>query len=763
MKLYFSLSTTMTRLLTLGMLMMMGLTACHHDDDEVVPTPPPGTDPDPVVVEHKTIRLAGPGNGDDIVLPREGGMYSLFISVVLPEKASDQLNYDWSLSANDYSWFKFNSFDGDASGSGSKLLSFKVGTNAGHDQRELTLTATDTQDKSNQFTFKVIQKGTNGTNTALSDKMKNQGMGYGYNIQMKYASDSAFSAAPILDYDGIIKLETDIGQDIISEVFRYREEIEMLSSNTFTEMSRTFVKEMSEGDSFWGSAQEISKFTTETKRVDQTCSYVRMKEIVSSRTIDLGMITSYGNTVFTQEFRDALRTLDANGDVDDQKVIKFVTTYGTHLCVSADLGGYVAIKTIVDRDTLYTREEITRKITQKRFFISTSSDTKKEISDKYLSNLNPQYRCECAGGTQVERENLEKQFENNGQLDLTKWQASMHDKENSNLYNSALAVVDVRLIPIYDLIDDAMLRLHVRNVIVNLLKKNNIDCSQMTDDKGYDCYTFTLADARSDNDYLAVGHTIEKGADAETKTARVLITREYVPSIRKDALVEVAYPMINGRPYLTRGIFTGDKSHRPGVVRWYRDDSSYEPDTVSYTDEQHAKLFDENGKLRQVYYYFHDIHILPLENLEETQNISISYTLVNKYSKVGPYYWTRQTDGKKIEKDVVLSTLPSQSEVQSLCNIVPYKLIENNTIGLNWPKGFECGTSADQSAPVESTNIYLPVRYQKDEDSDWQLRVTRLSPAGSVPLYTPYIIYPTSSGQKSLLMTPVHCSTSFNY
>lgn len=719
------------------------LGACHHHNEDVI-------EPDPVTPSSaKKLKLHTPSN----LLKPFQGWYTLVAEVSVGDDGIDQ-NTNWMLST-DADWISLSATEG----SGNAILSFKVAENH-RPSRFATITLADPDDPENRYDLSLEQEEA-GNSTMTGTMERQHAMGYGYNMALKYADDDAFSALPILDYDKIIALENREGMQYITENYRHAENVNAFSGNTYTQLSRSYSESSKSDVIFWGSKSDIEEFSKSKKSVSQTCSYIRLCETVTSRTVDMGMITSVEpSTVFTDAFLKAVEQLPSNGSVDDAAVLQFISAYGTHFCVSADLGGYISISALVTRDTLYTHKEITKSITKKRFFVDGSTETTHNVSDSYLEGLDPQYQFHCEGGSEETREALIASLERGDMPDLTAWQETLRDEDGALLTDN-LALVNLRTIPIYDLITDTQKRSHVRQVLLNELQRQGVDCSAMAEDKGYDTFGFSLENVLNDDTYLAFG--------MEGENARMLLTREYVPSIRKDALVDVAYPVINGRPYLTHGIFLGDKSHNPGDIRWFGDESTYEPDTIRASDARFASLFDsQTGKLKQIYYYYHDLHILPDAVLGKPEQNLTTFKPVTSHVKIGNMYWTRDAGSEQPASALTVSLLPSRAQFQSLCKIASFDMIDSEStetglhLGLRWPKGFNRGTSSGDGTLVEGTEsyIYLPLS-QRSDNGQWELRVTRLSPSGSVPVYQVTTLCPVYQDNASqMLLTPVYCSTT---
>ena len=57
-------------------------------------------------------------------------------------------------------------------------------------------------------------------------------------------------------------------------------------------------------------------------------------------------------------------------------------------------------------------------------------------------------------------------------------------------------------------------------------------------------------------------------ADTRNKNRYFIFVKEYVPAIRRDDAVIIAYPFIEEKPYFYCGVFIGDADNHPGAVRW---------------------------------------------------------------------------------------------------------------------------------------------------------------------------------------------------
>jgi len=143
--------------------------------------------------------------------------------------------------------------------------------------------------------------------------------------------------------------------------------LEIFSGTTITELAGKLTRNMDSKATFLGCGK-ISDTKTDiyrNKTIEEVCGLVRLKQIISSRTIDIGMLrsqaTSDDSPLYSQEFRKALKELNENN------AYAFLNKFRTHLVVSADLGGSLELHTTITRETSIETQHSVTTVTKKVF------------------------------------------------------------------------------------------------------------------------------------------------------------------------------------------------------------------------------------------------------------------------------------------------------------------------------------------------------------------------------------------------------------
>lgn len=434
-------------------------------------------------------------------------------------------------------------------------------------------------------------------------------MGYGYDIMKEYASDGSYSDNPVLDYDKVVEAEEAKGITIISEDRRHYQDLEIFSGTTITELAGKLTRNMDSKATFLGCGK-ISDTKTDiyrNKTIEEVCGLVRLKQIISSRTIDIGMLrsqaTSDDSPLYSQEFRKALKELNENN------AYAFLNKFRTHLVVSADLGGSLELHTTITRETSIETQHSVTTVTKKVF--GKNKGQSSQSYDTYQGEIGIDYKADltCVGGDSKTHGVMQAAVNAKRQItpdEIKKWQASFNidPADTGKEYN--VGMVGCRLIPIYEIINDPDKR---RLVQIAFSKyTNSPEMAPKPED--------TPARIEIDivrKEWLQRQSSCALKADTRNKNRYFIFVKEYVPVIRRDDAVIIAYPFIEEKPYFYCGVFIGDADNHPGAVRWLGNNCLYEPnDSVRYDNAQFAHLFDANSKsLKQLYFYNAAVQIMP--------------------------------------------------------------------------------------------------------------------------------------------------------
>lgn len=655
--------------LTLLLCLAVATTSCRDDDDGLIDLPEE--------LVSGPIRISVPENPWRI--KRAADYYAFYVECQ---------GSGW-IATCESEWLTLTSTEG----SESQYIRFDVGENTEPFARVAVITIADAKEPDTyRVQVRIRQSGYNDEdNATLTDDMqKRHRMGYGYNIMKDYASDDSYSNDPILDYDKVVEAEEAKGITIISEDRRHYQDLEIFSGTTITELAGKLTKNMDSKATFLGCGK-ISDTKTDiyrNKTIEEVCGLVRLKQIISSRTIDIGMLrsqaTSDDSPLYSKEFRNALRELNENN------VYTFFEKFGTHLVVSADLGGSLELHTTITRETSIETEHSVTTVTKKVFGKNNGSSS--QTYDSYQAQIGIDYKADltCVGGDPKTHGDMQAAVNAKRQItpdEIKKWQASFNidPADTGKEYN--VGMVGCRLIPIYEIINDSQKREWVQTVFAKYT--NNPAMAPEAEDTPARIETNIVRKKWEDDKNQCAIKIIDSNGQN-----RALFAKEYVPAIRRDAPVIVAYPLINGKPYFYSGIFIGDAEHNPGIVRWLGNNCLYEEnDSINYNNSKFTKWFDSNKTLKQLYFYYSNVHILPptkndvyIADRDISNEINIATACINTEKmlhvksnplvKVGPYLWTESSCGS-------LDVLPSVwIEGQALT------LFEGETLVFYDPSGY---------------------------------------------------------------------------
>ena len=725
---------------TLLLTLLTGFTACQ--DDDVI---------DETKLEAGPVSISVPQNPWHI--PSRADFYMFLV---------ESQGYAWTASTES-DWLTLDTTQGLH---GSTYLRFSVEENTDPFARVAVITVADSQNPDEyRLQVRIRQSGYNDEDNATltGDMLKKHRMGYGYDVMKDYASDESFSDLPILDYEQVVKLEEEKNMLIISEDRRHYQEIETFSGNTLTELASKLTDNMTSGGTFLGCGKITTSSTSvfRSKTIEQSCGYIRLKQITSSRTIDLGALaaeaTSDDSPLYSKEFREAIRNMKSVGDASN-----IINTFGTHIVSSADLGGSISLEVLISREQSVEEEHSVKTVTKKVFGKKTSQSS--STYDKYVeqNGLDYQASIDCTGGTVATQNAIKAYIDRKEQVPssaIINWQNTFQD-DPAETQDYNVGMVGCQLAPIYTLINDPTKQAWMKEAFE---KYTNTPVTKYEDTPA----TVNIASAqqtwKNDNHKRVL---IGKLDNAD----RVLLANEYVPTIRTDKTVTVAYPVLNGKAFYYSGVFVGDEDHAPGNVRWLGNNPVYEPsENITPNNATYSSLFNTDTKsLKQLYIYNGGVNILP----SDEQGKAVSFSQINTPQsriplvKVGNYLWGEKTSmiagakGKvknnshytQYDKDNTFIqntqsySLPDEKALQSIMQITtaydPDILFgsnseQKNELGLRWAKGFLGVTYkfiifGEKIIEYDNQAFILPVKKENDT-----IEIGRCSLSTQVVFYTP--------------------------
>lgn len=619
------------------------------------------------------------------------------------------------------------------SGAGNDYLHFEVTENEKPFAREALITIADAADPTQRARLRVRQAGYNDEENATltGDMQQKHRMGFGYDITKAYCDDKSFSKNPLLNYQEVVKWEEQTGVTIISEDRRHYQEVELFSGNTITELCGELTKSMTNKSTFAGCGKVTNSNTDiyKGKNIEQVYGFVRLKQLISSRTIDLAalrsQVSSDDSPLLAPEFRGILAGIKAG---NQEALNRLIQNYGTHLVVSADLGGCLELHTAVAREQSVEKEHSVTTVSKKAFgatFKSTSS-----TYDSYQKEIGIDYEADLSiiGGSDATKKAMMNAISNKKVVreitanEISQWQASFNIDPAAAKDKYNVGMVGCRLVPIYELVNDPTTR---QRIAEKLASYTNSSLKQTKPDSPYE---FEVSEVRQI--WGEKGQKVQKLV--YNQEIKAVIAREYVQNISLTEPVIVAYPLVNGKPFLYAGLFLGDKSHRPGVVRWLGENGLYEPnDSICIDEERFASLFDKSThQLKKLYHYNGSLHIMPpnKENYADlkTQTLhakegymmycsSIESNGFAKKSapviKAGPLFWTQNAIVvDSLKKSIMIRENNSFMKISGLWPT-------DSTIQGHWKIGNQLPTSRQAQSLMNVCNGRMQVLFDRDQNN----------------------------------------------
>lgn len=470
--------------------------------------------------------------------------------------------------------------------------------------------------------------------SSLSGGMgQEQRLGYGYNAAYTITDSAAFSTKPILNYSTLMQAEQRYGQ-IFSEEARHVTVTDIITGNTLQELCLSETQTETSYRGFMG----CGKTYTREKTVVTDCSLeedvakVKIKTVLSSRTVDVGMLKSLNmsldpkddSSILALEYRTAVRDLIQKygasvNNIPVTEINSFCENFGTHLVVSADLGGVAELQMAIERSTCIETTDAVEEVQSEIFGIPGGCDNPQKWSSvDSLKNLKYKAKLFVYGGSEATINAMRQKVspEEQGTIATSEyrdWAASIVCQPGGSENNATF--VRGRYVPLYELVPED--EVEARQMLMGIYELYLKDSAPTADPDEPPYGFFDVRQTGEGDGYLLPNSDVRIVEQDEHGAA--LLCMEYVPSIRGDRPCVVAYPLIRGkdgrsRPYLYGGFFVGDEDHRPGVVKWQGSASFYVPsDSIYYgRDAATDALFDPASRsLRRLYVYWNNVRPLP--------------------------------------------------------------------------------------------------------------------------------------------------------
>ena len=405
------------------------------------------------------------------------------------------------------------------------------------------------------------------------------GVGYGINVFGTPSSGKYKFAGAIVNPANLSRILAEVGEaDAYCAEDHYFSMTESISgtstTNLATQLSVNAGIEV-EVTGFSGSLN--GKFTSNESSNTETAYAIReIKHVVGSRYLRPGILRSLSaencDSIFAKSFYSLSQSIKKNPSNSDNYIKKLLDNYGTHLVVHGTLGGELELAMEMTSTEKISEMDINAALNLSSDVVNGDASFTMNETETALAK-NTKISLKTYGGNNVYTLKPGTTFEEAMQealstSQLNNWIASIKDK-------SALALIDVQLYPIYDLMPDAASRDAVREYMINKYQKAKTKIGPLN---------FAVNGFGDDG-------VITGEAYIPQINVKLECYQEMVPEISNEEPSIIIYSGSQDEMNYDRGFFIGSKTLKPGKLRRNREGK--------YTFEEFEDL--EPGQITELY------------------------------------------------------------------------------------------------------------------------------------------------------------------
>ncbi|MCR4603941.1 MAG: hypothetical protein K5683_10500 [Prevotella sp.] len=686
----------MTRQLTTTILLLFTtimtgylMTSCHDDSDDELPAPS----------GRWTVSRATLDDEEESsmqLLPYQASYESLKVNI------DGRANGDSAtvIVSCDADWLTLSSDTLASDG----IISIRTYDNDNDQRRTATLTFTSADDPTQWATMEVTQasKADNATNGG--DALAQLYVCYGYDIYKELESPmSVRTMQPILDYERLREKSYDGVYQTVTDCRISRTEMKYVATNSISAYGQNLSLQQTgdEENPIDGCRQDCVKAAdlvnnAKGKLEQQNFGHGALVKAVAARVVDKGALIDLqrkGEIPYGSDFAEHLRKIryKYTGEKRKQYIEQTLIEFGTHVIIEVDLGGRIDYTFTMSKEASFNTEEEMRQ--EIEYTLGRIADNERTTgNDNVTTGKSGAGAIIVKGGTDNARSILQNDINGlspSGQIDpahITNWLASINNSGNPE-NDPTLEVIHFELMPVWDIVPDD---LRQEFLDATILMAQRSDCQLPASFLGTDIYEFKpqkepmIFDFSNTTDKQTLCRLVYFDYNPKSNATFSVIgdsgdpvlevCSEYVPKIRTDQRVTVAYPIYEQKIRMNQGLFLGDGIHQPAYVGFSGSNSyvnpidSFPPGTYiekfyyvngSLQLKNPTNLTELKGRNRRI-----EDDVLTLYSSDSHGGVTHNHPIV----KIGSQFWIRHD----IDHQMYFAERPSGSSLDQITDNVLY-------------------------------------------------------------------------------------------
>ena len=414
-----------------------------------------------------------------------------------------------------------------------------------------------------------------GGASTLSVSNRIYGVGYGFNFMLEHSK--AVSGAPIIDESLIEQRKLSATNGVDADIH-----IQTYTGSSLTEVSNNFSSKAEVSGGAFGFKGEVkAAFSMDNKQStmnEYALTVVDVKLTTVELGAELGELMECRNKRFVQAVEGTLSCYQGR-----KGLFNLVNNFGTHLILSAKLGGRLRYANIIDVSKVSGVYDLAAfaQASYNKFSINAQASVEDKYKKSYEENKSSVKTIITAiGGTP---ETVTKLDQTPDETAFKEWRETL-GKDN---YQNTGVVEIVKTVPIWDLVSDKKRSKEIQDYIMGGDYERDMA-------KNYDFREGVMGQIKSVKNLFTEedlkNGTLIKKLDIDGDVV-AMACHEFIPQLNTQKRSIVLYPVVNNKPKLNLGYFIGNDSKYPQRVCW--DSAHTEPTFIPITRNKTLGAQDE--------------------------------------------------------------------------------------------------------------------------------------------------------------------------